>query len=683
MAVADTVKPEKPSGVTVPTDIQSKLDRGSDAMHQDASLRRLCQKFWKGDHYWYVNAKGALRFLSTAIIDQTGGKPDHRIRNTYNFIASIIEGKVSSATQMIPGYEVDASSTDAEDQAAARIAEKVAFYGYDKWKLRRARSKVITLALVQREGFAFPYFDPNVGPFKATIDGVEGLGEIKVLTFSRSEVMWEPGQDFLDSRWHAVQRAMLVDDIKQIPGYMGGGIVPDASTSDVPTEKRSDEMAVLTDYLERPCSKYPNGRRCFIVNKRVVVDYRLDPTAPDDADWYEPYPYMDANGVVADEPVIHRLSYTVNPEGDDLGLVERLIDLMRTVNDCWNKLLEWKNRALLPQMKAPRGSRVAPRTDVPGAINYFNPVGGMSPEWEQVPQVPNELFQMLQLAVEHMRALAADVDVQPDPRLTTATAQTAVQQAQSRWASFLGDTEDFDSRLMRHCLCLVARFYTQDRIVDIRGQYGWEPPISFTGQDIRSQVNVRVNPGSLTSKTRQETMQEIEFLQTNFPGSISPEAASAALNGGSAEGLLRSYELDVAMANDVVQKLRQGPEGMLLFEPRFDPELGDPALGFMVPGWMPRIQDNVAVWKQVIGDYTKTPDYQGQPPEVQHTFDLVYQGLEMQEQRRQMLMAQQEMSAAAELGAQNAAKPQGEIPGPSQAPMTPQKAAPEATAPPG
>jgi hypothetical protein len=65
---------------------------------------------------------------------------------------------------------------------------------------------------------------------------------------------------------------------------------------------------------------------------------------------------MDADDKVIDEPPLHRLSYTVNAEGDDLGLMERLIDLQRTINDCWNKLLEWKNRALLPQMIAPRGS---------------------------------------------------------------------------------------------------------------------------------------------------------------------------------------------------------------------------------------------------------------------------------------------------------------------------------------
>jgi hypothetical protein len=67
----------------------------------------------------------------------------------------------------------------------------------------------------------------TVGPFK----NGEGQGEVRVLTFSRSEVLWEDGDDFLESRWHAIDRAVLLDDIKAIPGYVGGKLRADASTS--------------------------------------------------------------------------------------------------------------------------------------------------------------------------------------------------------------------------------------------------------------------------------------------------------------------------------------------------------------------------------------------------------------------------------------------------------------------
>jgi hypothetical protein len=676
----------RPTGLPVPHDIRDRVQRGRKAMRKDAAIRRVCQKFFENDHYWYVNAQGALRMLSTALVDVGGGKPAHRIRNTYNFIGMIVEGKVSASTQKMPGYEVNPSSADWEDWAAARIAEEVAIYGYDKWYLRRARTKVFTTAFVQREGFAMPYFDASVGPFKPSLDGkMEGQGEVRVWTGSRSEVMWEPGQDFLESRWHAIERAMLVEDIKKIPGYVGGALTADATTADLPSDKKSDKMAALTDYLERPSEKYPFGRRCFIAGNRIVVDFRLDPSAPPDADWFETYPYMDANGVVADEPVIHRISYTVNPEGDDLGLVERLIDLMRTINDCWNKLLEWKNRCLMPRMMAPRGSNVR-TNDVPGGVDYYDPdaVTGqnLKPEWERTPPVPVELKDMLLLAIQQMRDLAADVDVQADPNVAARTVGAAVGQAQSRWDSFLGDAEEFDSRLMRHCLCLVARYYTEERIVDIRGRYGWEPPATFTGADLRSQVNVRVLEGSLQAKSRAQIMQEIEFVNTIAPGSISAEVALAALHGGTAENLLRSYTLDIAMANNLVQQLKNGPASMAVFGWRQDMDFGDPALGYMVPGWMPRKIDNIAIWKQVVGDFMKNDFYNRQlPPETKHIFDTVIDGLDAQEQQRKMQVVMQEQGMAAQLGGQNAARPQGPIPLASPGPLSPEQAAPTALTP--
>jgi hypothetical protein len=114
---------------------------------------------------------------------------------------------------------------------------------------------------------------------------------------------------------------------------------------------------------------------------------------------------------------------------------------------------------------------------------------------------------------------------------------------------------------------------------------------------------------------------------------------------------------------------------------RFDTELGDAMTGFQVPGWMPRKQDNVKLWKQVIADYMVTPDYDSQPVEVQHMFDLIWDGLEFSEQRRAMMIAQQEQAMAADLGMGNAAAPQNAPPVPQQQGLTAEQAAPAATAP--
>jgi hypothetical protein len=195
-----------------------------------------------------------------------------------------------------------------------------------------------------------------------------------------------------------------------------------------------------------------------------------------------------------------------------------------------------------PRADAPAdgASRVEddPTNDVPGGTDWYdidpsNPT--ITPQWEKTPPVPTELITLLNMAIDQMRALAADIDVQPDPNVAARTANVAVTQAKSRWDSFLGDAEEFDSRMMRHCLCLVARYYTEQRVIDIRGRYGWEPPVAFTGADLRSQVNVRVLPGSIQSKSPAQTMQEIQFVQQNFPGALSAEAAWLRCTAGAEE----------------------------------------------------------------------------------------------------------------------------------------------------
>jgi hypothetical protein len=177
-------------------------------------------------------------------------------------------------------------------------------------------------------------------------------------------------------------------------------------------------------------------------------------------------------------------------------------------------------------------------------------------------------------------------------------------------------------------------------------------------------------------------MQEVEFVNTIAPGSISAEVALAALHGGTAENLLRSYTLDIAMANNLVQRLQKGPQAMAEFGWRLDMDFGDPALGYLVPGWMPRKVDNVAIWKQVVGDFMKTDLYNRQlPMETQHMFDTVYEGLEHQEQQRKMQIVMQEEGMAAQLGGMNAARPQAPAALASPSPLRADQAAPAALTP--
>lgn len=638
----------------VPPSIDSKLRRGRKQMLTDAPKRRLCIRFEKGDTYWYLTSKNTLSFQSTITNPDRSGKPPHRIRNTYNYIRPIIDAKVSASTQRVPSYEVDPATNDPEARGAAQLSEQVAIYGYDQWRLRRATVKTVKNALVTNDGFAMPYWEPNVGPYIQVEDPETGLpkwvgvGDVRVITLNRNQVYWEPGCEYEQSPWFAVERARPIDEVQQIPGCYPVKLSPDAAMSDVPNDGPSENMVIVTEYFERPCPKYPEGRWLIAANGKQIC--------PE-----QPYPLRDARDRVVDEPLLHRLSWNVDPDSDnDLGLVWQLIDAQRTIHDVVNKMLEWKNRALNPQMVAPIGSLVTPPDDVPGAIRYYkNVLPGQEPHWEQPPAVPDSLFRMYELAVQMIRDLGSDQQPQIDPNVAAKTVTTVIEQTQARWQSFLGDLAEWHSRVMRHCLMLVARYYTEPRTLEIRGRFGTQTIEDFRGAALPSQMRVRVLPDSLGAKTRQQVMNELSWIQANFPGYLSPEVAIGALHGGTAESLIQSYELDVARVDRVINAIRNGT---VMDLPTRTEMMPDPATGQVapmeVPGYMPSEADSLPIWKRRFGDWMKTLDYEGLDPAMQEVANQVWAGINFREQQAQQAAVAQQNAEAAAKGLANAAAPQ-------------------------
>src|SRR4051812_2253143 len=127
-------------------------------------------------------------------------------------------------------------------------------------------------------------------------------------------------------------------------GYRGGKLDPNAATSDVLGNGKipsGNKLVLVTEYLERPSPDTPEGRRLVMANDKLICDPM-------------PYPCVDPTGEPVDEPILHYLTRLIDPDSDcDEGLVRHSLDACRTWNDCTNKLLEWKNLALNPQILAP------------------------------------------------------------------------------------------------------------------------------------------------------------------------------------------------------------------------------------------------------------------------------------------------------------------------------------------
>jgi hypothetical protein len=677
--------------IKIPKPIEERMKRGLDRMLEGAPKRNECYSFVRGDQFKFVNTKNTLTSQPT-VSDYMGrrGKPPHRVRTVRNLIFDIVERQVSDTVQRVPSYEVHSSTSDPEDIGAARLAEKVAVYGFDKWRVRAATERVVRNAVIAGEGFAWPFFDTSIGPFFDAGKGVSlGQGDIKIRCFTPNEVYWEPGLIFEESRWHCVQQAQDLESVYELPGFTGGQLDPDANTSEIESSEHIEDakLVMVTHYLERPCPKYPQGRWIVMANKRVICKERA-------------YPCVDGEGEPVDEPILHKLSYAMDADSDrGMGLVPHLLDPNRAVNNAVNKTIEWAALALNPQLvilggNLQKGQRL---TDEPGQVYNAN---GAAVEWRQVPNMPQELFQLKEQAEADMARIAAQNDI-PSNVESGKAIQALIEQDQSRKANFIANLAEFHSRLMRHCLYLVQKHYTEERLIKIRGR-GFDPGSSqdFLGAELKGQVDVRVYPDSIEPQTRAGQEQKIQNIAMMFPGAFEPEVVISAMESGTTSTLIRGFELNKQRASLIMQKVRDetlmdapnrpvfpnedaGPAlddqgnpipqldetGQQMFEPgEPDPMTGmptEPKPMYMpateVPDWMPRPFDNTSIHKKMWEDWMQTPDWDALDEPQKEQGMLYYTALldleSMAAQREAELQTQQ----AESLGMQNAAKPQQKL----------------------
>jgi hypothetical protein len=153
-----------------------------------------------------------------------------------------------------------------------------------------------------------------------------------------------------------------------------------------------------------------------------------------------------------------------------------------------------------------------------------------------------------------------------------------------------------------------------------------------------------------------------------FPGYFPPEVLMSAMEGGTAEGLISTYEEDVARAQRVLRQIEMGPEFFLNapMRPLFpnedagyeEDEFGQMVMRTEVPEWMPRPFDGIPVHKAVFEAHMKTQSYELLDSDSKEAEHLYYAALLDIETRNAEREAALQAQMAADQGMANASKPQ-------------------------
>lgn len=659
----------------IPSDVEEKLKRGRDGLKEVQARRLLGIDFANNNHFAELNEDGTkVTTLSTTAVAQGGEKPDHRVRRSNDIISPMLQRKISAATQREPDWESTAVTSDPEDYAASRIALRLSRAGYSLWGFPEAEAKALWWAMVTEEAFGRANFNGNIGPFTDVSQGPDGepdpekpkwrgQGEIELTIYSGLEVIWEPGVDFERSRWCAVEHVRSIEELEAEPEFLkvaGEKLQADASTATegrmTKREKKGSKLCITTEYFERPCPKYPKGRWHTYADGRKIL--------PD-----EDYPLVNGKGEIVDRPCLRRLIYDVDGAGDRAkGLVQKVIDVVRSYDQSINKQSEYSQIGLVAQILAAEGVLLTDPTDEPGLVIEYDRTlaNGEKPEWRPNIDFPDELFQMEERARSRFSEISFDEDIPPQVESGKAIGQVT-ELNRSAWQKFLNDFDRFRSDLMSDCLVLAQRKYGGDRIMKFRGSTGWEPVGDFEGADLRDQTDVAIRQSATQTQTRPQIEQRIMQLVQVFPNVFPAEVVIEALNSANPEKLIQGYEDDVGRAHRVIEQLRDGTFWTQPLRPALPGEEVLEEVGGrpMVPGWLPRPFDSLPVLKAAIESWMKTDDWDRGDPRMKNASLFFYQKLIDLETQAAQREAEIQTQIAEEQGMVNAGKEPGPKPSPS------------------
>ena len=683
-------KPEVKGRQPIPTDVEQRLKRGRDGLNEVAARRQLGIKFANGNHFAELNDDGTkITDVSTSTTALGGEKPDHRVRRSNDIISPMLKRKISSATQREPEWESTSVTGDPEDYAASRIAMRLARAGYDTWGFPIAEEKALWWAMVSEETFGRAAWNGNIGPFtdvsthpEADVEDAEGnkpyeglpdpenpvyrgRGEIGITIYSGLEVLWEPGVDFENSRWYAVEHVRSIEELEDEPDFLkvpNGKLQPDASTAasgrTTAREKKGSKLCVTTEYFERPCPKYPKGRwQTFAGGRKIFED--------------EDYPMVDGKGQVVDRPCLRRLIYDIDGSNDRArGLVQKVIDVVRSYDQAINKQSEYSQIGLVAQILAAEGVLLTDPTDEPGLVVEYDRTlaNGEKPEWRENIPFPSELFEMEERAEARFSKITFDQDIPNQVESGTAI-NSVVELSRVAWQKFVDDFDRFRSGLMTDCLVIAQRKYGPDRLMKFRGTTGWEPVGDFEGADLRDQTDVVVKQSATQMQTRPQIEQRIMQLVQTFPGVFPPEVVIQALSSATPEKLIQGYEEDIGRAHRVIESLKNGTFMDQPLRPALPGEEVLEEVGGrpMVPGWLPRPFDSLPIIKAAIEFWMKTDDWESSPTKTKDASLFYYQKIIDLETQAQVRQEEVQNQIAEEQGMVNA----GKEPGPKVSPSLP------------
>lgn len=503
--------------------------------------------------------------------------PSGRRRDSINRLRQMIDGRVSLMTRETPPHEVVPPSRERRDVDAARLAERIVDFEWERidgWNVAdfmrrlmlwaeqdglafgnvtydRSKGQIVSLMVVKDpiSGQERPAgLDPRTGQMRR--GEVEALleadptgqrlwrnqaypvGEVVLRTVRTGALAIDPRAvtDWRECDWVIESRVRKIVDLEREIGRPIKELIQasDKSTGRTTHRRTGAQAEVAEGY----------GEKAIDVQREVVVHELFHratgPTgefpqgghviwaqdAPAAPLVTEPWSWPDGKPRgLPYFPLIPR------PDGGHilrtLGTVDELLPVQRQFDRHLSQYGEWLDLAARPPLVMVGGSLRSKAVFNADRIVHINP-GFETPFFLQVPPDPGiALLQMLAFLESQMGEIAMQsgpVRGQPTPEHEAAAAiNTLVIQGEAQIAGTEAEVKRVLQWTIREALLNVQHFYSIERTIELPGVDDEAEFQAFTGTKIRGAVNWRITGSVLPKNKAAQQAQLMQFLQYAGP----------------------------------------------------------------------------------------------------------------------------------------------------------------------
>lgn len=553
------------------------------------------------ERQWYINLAFYAGRQNIATVAAASGSsintgtrlyvpkaPYYRSRPVFNRIRPIVRKELAKLTAQKPSATVIPSTSDDQDQAAAKAGEQIWESVFRRMKLEAVHRQAQMWARVCGNGFVKSYWDPQaVNP-----DSTDTLGDfcIEVVTPFHLFVPDMLAIDIEDQPYviHVNTKTpewvkLNYPDLNIAANCMEASDILDDSFLNLVGAGGFRKNSILCyEVWVKPGNVdfLPNGGMFSIIGDNLVEFVKGNPYK------HNQYPFEKLDNIDSSR------FYTTS-------VVDDLISVQREYNRTRGQIIENKNRMAHLQLMAAEGSIDAPKiTTAPGQVVYYK-LGFPEPKPIPLQGLPAYVLQELQYQLQDFDDISGQHDVskgQAPPGVTAATAINFLQeQDDTLMAASFQSIEAFYEKLAYQVLCYVSQYWTVPRTVKVAGNDHQFDVQAFKGADLRSNTDVKIEAGSAlpTSKAAKQAFL-MDLMSQQF---ISPEQGLELMDMGGVQELYEQLQIDTAQASRENMKMSNVTQQMMdeylqTFMPQPDPMAGlmqqlgiqaDPSMGMGTP----------------------------------------------------------------------------------------------------